>query len=182
MKGWGNLKATDKQKIEIYKSAVKMSQLGINERFISSAVKLAEVFEGAYDLMIMWEYLKDTDCDNECSGILADLQDFIDEVDEKLLIDNQNNIVVTYDGEYPNACSGTLTILKNEEIIYKKKNCCKSGGSCYFDDNWYEIIESGNLIWDRGEIKEIPEHLRGKVLEEVNKVLKEIKVCCGGCL
>ncbi len=45
-------------------------------------------------------------------------------------------IVVEYDGEYPNACSGRLRILVNDEEIYNEIYRCHSTGSVWFDDDW----------------------------------------------
>lgn len=49
---------------------------------------------------------------------------------------------VDYDGDYPNLCSGTLTIkIDGKERVLKR--VLRSGGSVWFDDDWSEHIEYG---------------------------------------
>ena len=80
---------------------------------------------------------------------------------------------VTYDGRWPAACAGTLTITRGDCTLYSENNCCNSSGSV----NWMEEdVEDGVLTWD--EEDKFPEWVR----EEVRKVLEEVRVCCGGCI
>ena len=55
-------------------------------------------------------------------------------------------IEVTYDGEYPCTCMGTLTIIKDGIEIYKDKYCLHSTGDVWFDDEWNAEVESGSLF------------------------------------
>ena len=87
-----------------------------------------------------------------------------------------NNIKVEYDGKYPNACSGRLKIWENNKLIYNKEFCCTSTGRVWFDDEWNEHVESGELLWDDAN------DFDKKIQEEVEKVLSQIHVCCGGCV
>jgi hypothetical protein len=85
-------------------------------------------------------------------------------------------IKVTYDGEYPNACTGTLTIIVDGETIYSKEHCCSSTGSCGFDDSFNEFVTDGRLDWDdEGKFSR-------EIVEAVYQELDKIHVCCGGCL
>ena len=85
------------------------------------------------------------------------------------------DIKVTYDGEYPNTCSGTLIIKVDGKEIYNKKYCCHSTGSISCDDNDY-TANSGELIWDDAD-----EYI-AEIQEAVRNVLCGCNVCCGGCI
>jgi hypothetical protein len=85
-------------------------------------------------------------------------------------------IEVTYDGEYPNTCSGLLTIKENDIIVYKKCNCCTSTGNVSFDENWNECVNSGELIWDDAD------KFSKEIQLAVNDILSNCNVCCGGCI
>jgi len=85
-------------------------------------------------------------------------------------------IEVEYDGEYPNACRGTLLIKENGIIVYNKMYCCRSTGGVWFDNNWNAHVEQGELLWEDTD----------KFSEEIQKAVEEklstISVCCGGCV
>jgi hypothetical protein len=85
-------------------------------------------------------------------------------------------IEVTYDGEYPNSCSGTLTIKINGDIIYSKAHCCHSTGSVSFTPDWEEVVTGGSLIWDDAD------DFNDSIQKAVEDVLSEVYVCCGGCV
>ncbi len=85
-------------------------------------------------------------------------------------------IEVIYDGEYPNACRGRLIIKDDGTEIYNKENCCYSTGSVWFDKDWSEHVESGELLWgDAGNFS-------AEIQEAVRDVLSNQHVCCGGCV
>jgi Ribonuclease G/E len=87
-----------------------------------------------------------------------------------------DNIQVEYDGRYPNACSGRLTIKKDGELIYQERHCCRSTGCVWFDDEWGEHVVSGELLWeDANQFDE-------EVQEAVRQRLSQVAVCCGGCI
>lgn len=85
-------------------------------------------------------------------------------------------ISVGYDGKYPSACSGTLTITVDGDVLYEKQYCCRSTGSVWFDENWQENIEGGVLLWD--DAAHFPQDIR----EAVEATLAAVGVCCGGCV
>ena len=95
---------------------------------------------------------------------------------ERLIGKFQGKIEVSYDGSYPNACSGRLIISAGGTEIYNKDHCCSSNGSCSFDSDWNAIVEDGLLVWDDAD--EFSERIQRKVED----VLGEVYVCCGGCL
>lgn len=86
------------------------------------------------------------------------------------------DIKVEYDGKYPNTCSGRLKIWVNSELIYSKEFCCHSTGSVWFDDDWSEHIEEGELIW--GDANQFDEEIQQAVRDKLSCV----GVCCGGCV
>lgn len=50
---------------------------------------------------------------------------------------------VSYDGDFPNLCSGTLVLRIDGEEVMFPKYCMRSGGSVWFDDEWHEHVASG---------------------------------------
>lgn len=86
------------------------------------------------------------------------------------------DIIVNYNGDYPTSCMGTLKITVDGKEIYNKDFCCHSTGSVWFDDDWMEHVEDGELIWN--DKKKFPKDVRAAVEKELSKV----HVCCGGCV
>ena len=83
---------------------------------------------------------------------------------------------VSYDGRYPNLCSGTLVL----EVDGKKRELSHvlcSGGSAGFDGNWNEFVTSGP--WSVN-LPEDLEPYRKEIEELVNDEVPQ--GCCGGCL
>jgi len=87
-------------------------------------------------------------------------------------------ITIQYTGEYPNTCSGTLTIIEDDKVIYDEKFCCYSTGSVWFDDNWSEHVESGRLLWNQEEASKFSPEVQSAVRGH----LSMYHVCCGGCV
>ena len=87
-------------------------------------------------------------------------------------------IEIKYDGKYPCTCMGTLTIIKDGIEIYQEKYCCHSTGSVWFDDDWNDHVESGELIWIENEAKQYSEEVQKSVADKLSKYF----VCCGGCI
>lgn len=85
----------------------------------------------------------------------------------------------SYDGSYPNLCSGTLILLlDNEEIVFPEY-CLSSGGSVSFDEDWSEVVEQAE--WSITEWPEnFPEELEGEATNLVNENINY--GCCGGCV
>jgi len=73
-------KTTDEQKVELYKIAALMDQQGLSKSFIAHAVRIAEYYEGAYDLFVLWSEEEES---KEKDHIIADLQEQIDEFMEQ---------------------------------------------------------------------------------------------------
>lgn len=102
---------------------------------------------------------------------------------------------VSYTGEYPNLCSGVLTLLidgkeyrfgHNYYIFESYKtdgnyeSFWTSGGGCGFDDEWNETIFSGEWCIDK---EQLPDELK-KYAEEIKDVFNSNVPwgCCGGCI
>lgn len=84
---------------------------------------------------------------------------------------------VSYDGDYPNLCAGTL-VIKVEGVEFKLPHALASGGHVWFDDDWNEHVIQG--LW---RVKNLPEELepfRKEITDLVNKNVEH--GCCGGCV
>lgn len=84
-------------------------------------------------------------------------------------------IEIEYDGEYPNACRGLLTIKVNGKKLYTQEFCCESTGSAGVNDEG-EYCCSGILIWEDAK------YFSPIIVDAVNKILSKVNVCCGGCI
>lgn len=102
---------------------------------------------------------------------------------------------ISYDGKYPNLCSGVL-ILEIDGKEYKfgynffdtdedpnnpnLKCFWHSGGSVSFNDNWDESVWEGE--WEI-DVDELPEQF-WDVADEIDRVINENIPwgCCGGCI
>lgn len=85
---------------------------------------------------------------------------------------------VSYDGEYPCLCSGTLVLKINGEIRIMPSYCLSSGGSVSFDEDWNEIVTQGR--WDISSLPEDLEPLRDEIVDCINENIPY--GCCGGCV
>jgi hypothetical protein len=91
-------------------------------------------------------------------------------------------INVTYDGEYPCSCMGLLTIAVDGVVLYSKEYMCYSTGRVWFDENWADHVETGQLLWESGEIEYFDPSIRTAVQLAVAEELAKVHVCCGGCV
>lgn len=82
---------------------------------------------------------------------------------------------ISYDGAYPCLCHGTLTLEINGVI--RQDFALTSGGSCGFDENWDECVESGPWI------VHVPDDL-AQYAAQITKVVNDNVPwgCCGGCI
>lgn len=83
---------------------------------------------------------------------------------------------ISYSGEYPNLCSGTLVL----EVDGKKRELSRalcSGGSVRFDENWNASVTHGSWSVD---LPEDFEPYRKEIEELVNDNVPH--GCCGGCI
>jgi len=85
---------------------------------------------------------------------------------------------ISYDGEYPNLCSGTLILNLNGKDVVFPNYCLSSGGSVSFDD-WCENVTKGE--WGINEFPAgFPTELQQKAIDLVNDNIQQ--GCCGGCV
>jgi DNA-binding phage protein len=73
-------KTSDQQKVRVYQIASEMRAEGLSDRFIVGAVRLADYYEGAYDLFELWANERDQETRDE---IISDLQEEIEEYVEQ---------------------------------------------------------------------------------------------------
>jgi len=86
---------------------------------------------------------------------------------------------VSYDGAYPNLCSGQLVLAIDGVSVVFPKYCLSSGGSVSFDDDWNEDVQQGE--WDISDYpKDFPESLKRQAVALVNENIE--LGCCGGCV
>lgn len=50
---------------------------------------------------------------------------------------------VSYDGAYPNLCTGQLVLKINGQVREFSRYCLQSGGTVWFDNDWNAHIENG---------------------------------------
>jgi len=87
--------------------------------------------------------------------------------------------LVSYDGAYPNACSGKLVVYVAGTDWVFPDYCLRSTGCVWFDDDWCEHVESGPMV-----VEDWPEGFPEKAKQAVQElVAREIcHGCCGGCV
>lgn len=84
---------------------------------------------------------------------------------------------VSYDGDYPNLCSGTLVLCIDGEEVAFPKYCMHSNGEVWFDEHGNGCVEQGKWSVD------IPEQyvdLKDEIERCVNENVEH--GCCGGCI
>ena len=90
-------------------------------------------------------------------------------------------IKVSYDGKYPCACSGKLTVEVDGKVIFSQSGCCHSTGCVWFDKDWNEHIETGKLVLDVDDLKDTS-CLTSEIEDAIDEELSKVHVCCGGCV
>lgn len=84
---------------------------------------------------------------------------------------------VSYDGAYPNLCTGQLVLKINGQVREFSRHCLQSGGTVWFDNDWNEHIENGRWSID---LPEDLEPLRKEIEECINENIPH--GCYGGCV
>ena len=85
---------------------------------------------------------------------------------------------ISYDGEYPCLCMGTLKI-EVEGKPYALEQVMQSGGSVWFDDDWNDYTDYGEWSVDLSEYPEL-EPYKKEITDLVNEHVEQ--GCCGGCI
>jgi hypothetical protein len=84
---------------------------------------------------------------------------------------------VSYNGAWPNLCSGTLVLRIDGEDVTFPKYCMRTGGRVWFDKHYNGYVEHGKWSVD---IPEKYANLKDEIEYCVNKNVRQ--GCCGGCL
>lgn len=84
---------------------------------------------------------------------------------------------VSYNGSYPNLCSGNLVLRINDKEVKFPDFCMHSGGTVWFDESWNEHVEYGDWHVD---VPEEYAHLAYEIEKCVNDNVPF--GCCGGCI
>jgi len=87
--------------------------------------------------------------------------------------------LISYDGSYPNLCSGHLVLAVDDKEWSFPSHALSSGGSVWFDKDWSEHVEDGPWTiyeWPDG----FPEEAKEESLRVVNEEIGW--GCCGGCV
>ena len=86
---------------------------------------------------------------------------------------------ISYDGEYPNLCSGILVMELDGNKVEFPKYCLSSGGRVCCNDDGHENVRKGS--WSVSEFpKDFPKELEELAENIVNKKIDY--GCCGGCI
>ena len=91
----------------------------------------------------------------------------------------KNETFVSYDGGYPNLCSGTLVLGVYGKKVTFPHPCLYSGGSVTFDEHWSESVSSGPWFISQWP-EDFPESLKAEAEDVVNENIPY--GCCGGCV
>lgn len=86
---------------------------------------------------------------------------------------------VSYDGKYPNLCSGTLTLCVDGNL-WSESMCLFPGGECLWDSAAEEeIVDQGP--W---ESLTLEKHFSDEEVREILRLVNEHVEwgCCGGCM
>lgn len=86
---------------------------------------------------------------------------------------------ISYDGEYPNLCSGTLRVMVDDDIYIFPRRALGSGGTCGAGNNWEATHGPWYITqWPNDPIFQ-DEKVRKAVTDVVNTSVRQ--GCCGGC-
>lgn len=87
---------------------------------------------------------------------------------------------ISYDGKWPNLCSGKLIVFINNIKYIFSDHCLTSCGECYFINNYEDtVVTEGEWV-----INKYPEDFLEEFKEKLLIIINE-KIppgCCGGCL
>lgn len=100
---------------------------------------------------------------------------------------------ISYDGQYPNLCSGNLKVEINGKIVTfggyesSKKNLkypmfWMSGGRVSFDKDWNENVTKGEWMLEANQ-KNYPKYIWKLMPQLINLMNSNVwHGCCGGCV
>lgn len=69
---------------------------------------------------------------------------------------------VSYDGAYPNLCTGQLVLKINGQVREFSRHCLQSGGTVWFDNDWNAHMRTdAGLSTPPGRFRTAPKGNRG---------------------
>lgn len=92
---------------------------------------------------------------------------------------------VSYSGEYPSLCIGTLVLrIDGEEVSFgesgKYKEFWSPVGKCYFTEDWTPVIKKGGWQVNNSDLPEKYQDYYYEIVAVINDNMP--RSCCGGCL
>ena len=115
--------------------------------------------------------------ETECKKCIVNVNGIVDKAENKHTADIQ---FVSYDGSYPNLCSGQLVITVDGEEYTFPKFSLRSGGSCSCSSESEEVTYGSWYIdWDTVGFFFTAEEKK-RITDIVNENV--IPGCCGGCI
>ena len=94
---------------------------------------------------------------------------------------------VSYDGTYPNLCSGTLVVkIDGDEVSFGWNGCDYppfwiSGGSVSFTKDWDEVVSQGE--WEISDSNDFPPNIKAALPDLIRLMNEHVPHgCCGGCV
>ena len=92
---------------------------------------------------------------------------------------------VSYSGEYPSLCIGTLVLrIDGEEVSFgesgKYKEFWSPVGKCYFTKDWNPVIKKGGWQVNNSDLPEKYQDYYYEIVAVINDNMP--RSCCGGCL
>lgn len=88
---------------------------------------------------------------------------------------------MSYDGEWPNLCSGELILLiEGEKVSFGE--CLSSGGSISHNEEWEFTVTSGDwgVNFDAVQYLNLTDEEKTLIRDLVNENVPQ--GCCGGCI
>jgi len=90
-----------------------------------------------------------------------------------------SEIIIEYDGAYPNLCSGKLIATIDGKRWEFPDYCMSPGGSVSFDEDWNAEVTQGE--WSISDWpNDFPESLKSELVDAVNANVTWGN--CGGCV
>jgi len=88
---------------------------------------------------------------------------------------------VSYDGEWPNLCSGELVLLIDGNMVSCGR-CLSSGGNVTHDEEWNFTVTSGDWDVDFDDFQHLnlTDNEKRLITALVNENVPQ--GCCGGCI
>jgi len=132
------------------------------------------------------EWASKSNCSHPKYAFIAGA-DFVSRQTVKAIIDLK---FVSYDGKFPNLCSGNLKFIAvysdGTEQEYNWQHCLNSGGSCHYHKGDWDTEEGDwevHLPFDTDDPMKEYSEFTPMVMAYLTKIVNDEveKGCCGGC-